>query len=233
MKQPIYIEFYGMPGCGKTTVSHILADNLRAQGYTVSEPNYELVHGYSASGRKLKKMLQTLRYLAAHIHQTRILIALIRRNGYCSLRARTAQIINLTQKLCVYNSGIQGSKAVVWDQGLIQAAVSLSVGGGVDADDNLQALKALILPGKAESIISVLLQAENPELERRIMQRGTSLSRIEKTKDKTARDTMLEQFHVACMQIKDCSFCAANSEGKAEETAARIMAYLTEERILA
>ena len=51
----------GLPGCGKSTVSHLLAERLRVEGFKVSEPSYSIDH-QKPLWRKIRKFLLGLYY---------------------------------------------------------------------------------------------------------------------------------------------------------------------------
>ncbi len=55
------VEFVGLPGAGKSTLSHAVAELLRARGERVSEPTYDLTR----RSTWLWKRLQKLRYAGA------------------------------------------------------------------------------------------------------------------------------------------------------------------------
>ena len=58
----VILEFFGMPGSGKSTVSHLLAERLRGNGYTVIEPSWLIDNKKSKVKRLCKKMLLAIIY---------------------------------------------------------------------------------------------------------------------------------------------------------------------------
>ena len=56
------IEFFGLPGSGKSTLSRLAADRLRARGIIVDEITYDLDHGQPRLGRRLAKFAHSIRY---------------------------------------------------------------------------------------------------------------------------------------------------------------------------
>ena len=53
------IDFYGLPGSGKSTISHLLADKLRGE-VDVIEPSFHIDHDYSVIERIIKKKYKRL-----------------------------------------------------------------------------------------------------------------------------------------------------------------------------
>ena len=54
MRDTEFIEFYGLPGSGKSTLSHIVAERLRSEGYAVEEPSYDIDHQHPLPKRVKK-----------------------------------------------------------------------------------------------------------------------------------------------------------------------------------
>jgi thymidylate kinase len=54
------VEFVGLPGAGKSTLSHAVADALRASGEIISEPTYDITRGRDRRRRKAVLAARTL-----------------------------------------------------------------------------------------------------------------------------------------------------------------------------
>lgn len=63
MENYLIIEFVGLPGCGKSTVSHIVAKELEKKGIKVFEPSYSLDNISTPLIRKIKKILMTFLWM--------------------------------------------------------------------------------------------------------------------------------------------------------------------------
>ncbi len=81
LNKPIIIDFFGLPGCGKSTVSHMLAEELRKQGKVVSEPSYDTDHKLSQVKRKTNKIISFSTYAVSHPVKTWKLYGTIRKAG--------------------------------------------------------------------------------------------------------------------------------------------------------
>jgi hypothetical protein len=62
----VLIEFVGVPGAGKSTLSRLVADRLIAEGCPVSEPSHWLDHGTRPWWRRLRKAWMLALELLAH-----------------------------------------------------------------------------------------------------------------------------------------------------------------------
>ena len=185
----LFVEFYGLPGCGKSTVSHLVAERLRNNGCSVNEPSYKLDHGKPV-WRKIKKLWLTLFFLVFHHRTFKIVRRIVSDNGYKGM-TQLEQIVNVIQKIYIYREQTF-SNIIIWDQGLVQAAISLSLNGKMEAAANLNKLVELI-PSDIRFINILLDVDENLSLQRMAM-RKTNDSRVERIKDKEKKHQMMSCF---------------------------------------
>lgn len=190
VEEPLFVEFYGLPGCGKSTVSHLVATRLRDKGYMVDEPSYVIDRNCSPFFRKLKKLSIYLSWLAFHNNTFQRVNVIVGRNGYAGV-AKIEQISNVLQKISVYQKREQ-NRIVIWDQGLLQASISLSLKGKVKAIDNLKGLQNVI--GSDIEIMSVLISIEERVALERMSKRPTNDSRVERLKDDYQKHEMMSRF---------------------------------------
>lgn len=186
----LYVEFYGLPGCGKSTISHVVAEKMRYAGYIVNEPSYDLDHGNKPVWRKIKKLWLTFVYLVFHNRTFNSVSRIVSDNGYNG-KAKLEQISNVIQKLIIYRERTL-SHAIIWDQGLVQAAISLSLNGKMEAAANLNRLVEL-LPSDINWLNILIDVDENLSLQRMTM-RKTNDSRVERIKDKDKKHQMMSCF---------------------------------------
>ena len=52
------VEFVGIPGAGKSTLSHAVAEELRRRGQHVTEPTRDLTHRSGTQRRILSKLVE-------------------------------------------------------------------------------------------------------------------------------------------------------------------------------
>lgn len=114
------IEFTGAPCCGKSTVSHKLAELLRMNGFSVEEPLYKISHLETKMKRVIIKLMRAVLYAIAH---PKVAISAYH---YGSL------------KWCInylYIRSISGRKKIcILDQGLCQCIASLFENKFVNGD---------------------------------------------------------------------------------------------------
>ena len=128
---PILIEFAGLPGSGKSTVSHALAASLGRRGVEAREPSFDITEGRG----KIARRVSTFGYLvrAAGRKPLRCLAAMrVVRPGLPGGFGDAAQTAwNL---LAVTGTATPARGATVLDQGPIQAlwSVAFSANGKLD-----------------------------------------------------------------------------------------------------
>lgn len=198
VNRTLFVEFYGLPGCGKSTISYIVASRLRSEGFLVDEPSYEVDHGRSTLFRKLKKLSVFFFWLVFHYDIFKKVIAIVKRNGY-SGKSKIEQTSNVLQKIGVYQD-TRRRRIVIWDQGLVQASISLSLCGDIKAEDNLMNLLHILNPN-VKTLNVLITVGEEVALER-MSQRVTNNSRVEKLKDTNQKHQMLKRFQDGVNSIR-------------------------------
>lgn len=200
---PLHLEFYGLPGCGKSTVSHKLAEELRKLEYKVNEPSYEIDRvkgGFLV--RKLNKVLLLGLCRILNRDQYTIIKDIVAKNGYVG-KSCLSQEINIVHKLRAYNSKSQAD-IIIWDQGLVQAAVSLSTNGNVPSFDNYIALKEAC---SESHVYPIYMKCDIDTSLKRMDGRNTNDSRVERLKTEDDKREMLRGIEVCCDNVlSDVSF---------------------------
>lgn len=203
LKLPLHVELYGLPGCGKSTVSHKVAEMLRSEGFGVIEPSYDLDHLPNSFVRKARKLLSTFSWLIFHIRSYLSVDSIVKANGYSHFE-KLMQISNVIQKLRKYQN-IHSNNVVIWDQGLVQAAISLSICGEIEASENLVYLLRLI-PSNV-TITHFLINVGSSVAIQRMTLRSSNDSRVEKIKDIEEKLFFLQKFENGISSINEnCSY---------------------------
>ena len=174
VRRPLFFEFFGLPGCGKSTVSHAIAMLLRENGYSVKEPSYRIDHQKRIIKRLLKFAIVCWWYLFHHKEYCSIR-NIVRLNDYMGLE-ELLQISNIIQKVRIYNNKVN-SHIFIWDQGLVQAAISLSIKGAVSAGENYNNLKLLIR--RDVMMVPIYMPVAIDVALKRMSERPTNDSRVE------------------------------------------------------
>jgi hypothetical protein len=129
----VLVEFLGLPGVGKSSVSHRVAEILAQKGLPVEQPTYTLDHGPGKLQRTIRKSWWVACEALSHpIYAWRCLRSL-RATRQESPRLLFKMIFNwLLVSALVRRS--QRSRAIhLFDQGLFQALWSIGLGAGEGA----------------------------------------------------------------------------------------------------
>lgn len=193
LDQTIHIEFFGIPGSGKSTLSHELAKELRKRGCLVFEPTYVDSHEFSAIGRKIRKVLNLV-YVVIFKHTLFEKISSIVNCG--EKKEYFIHIRNIIPKLLIY---LKEQKAIyIWDEGLIQSAISLSINTDLDAQKVKNEIISLV---NEKNIISVFLDVDTKIALERMEKRITNDSRVEKEHDYNKKLQFLEKYKDCCKNL--------------------------------
>lgn len=119
----VCVDFFGIPGCGKSTIAHLLAQKL-ADDDTVEEPSYNLAHQKGNGLRAISKIFSCIALLFCHPGISFRLIGIIRQCGYhffsSSFHIHVYNLAYKIKKMCDLRC-----KYILFDEGLWQSAVSL------------------------------------------------------------------------------------------------------------
>ena len=173
-----HIEFIGLPGAGKSTVSELLCQKLEERGVAVIRASSETGDSINPIVRKMKKLKRSVLYSISHLNQTKSISRIVKENGYKGL-SKIRHINNLIQKYYYYDNN--NHYVYVWDQGIIQAAISLSVSGNHSTNDILSQLDSIML--EKSTRICIYIKEPIETVLDRMDHRKTNNSIIEKTED--------------------------------------------------
>ncbi len=195
----IFLDFYGLPGCGKSTVSHIVAKKLKDSGMRVAEPVYVLDHDVLPVIRKLKKLFVGIAFVVKYPVKFVKIKHLVKENGYCRRNGELSQILNVTQKVHQTLRCNEVYDYVIFDEGFCQAAVSLAVNGNTDCNYNISEIMKII-SGNLE-LRTVYMKEEIETVLERMKGRHTRDSRVEKEKSEKKRILQLRKIENICEHI--------------------------------
>ena len=199
IEKTIVLDFYGIPGSGKTTASHALAEEIRKKGHSVVEPSYELDHVRQMRSRKVRKLAMTALLSCHHPGVFKSVAGIVRKNGYTAVRERIRQIVNISSKLYMLARYDRRTEYLVFDEGLAQAAVSLSVNSRIGADDNFEQLMKLAEGVSEIRLIQVKLGID--EALARVSRRDSRDTRIEALRTADEREALMKRYELAVAQI--------------------------------
>lgn len=198
----VCIDILGIPGCGKSTIAHLLADMLSNRG-TVEEPTYTLAHQTSSSIKVLKKISGCISLMISHPRLFGRLMAIVRESGYhYDSGTFYKHIYNLAFKI-VEIIGMR-SNYLLFDEGLWQSAVSLYYNRSCTFEDIVELhskLMSLCFPEKDANIdyVSVFVDVDVEVAVKRQQNRSAKPSRVqsldkeERYKELTKQKAIFEQ----------------------------------------
>lgn len=198
----VIIDFFGLPGSGKSNRAHLLAEKLRNNGKWVTEPSYNMDHLNSCLSRKIKKFVAVVKYSLFDIKQSKQIIQLILANGY---NKPLSQYVNLAYKIMACKKALGKFDYIVFDEGINQSAVSLSVNSSIKANINFDCLKRII----ECKIISIFVNATVEDALKRMEVRGEKLSRVEQEVCIEKKHELIGKYKIACEEL--CPMITVNA----------------------
>lgn len=172
----ICLDFYGLPGSGKSTISHLVAKKLR-ENYKVREVSYEIDFGYAALIRGIIKLRYVLMLMINRPSCFFKLIGLIYNCGNYPLgKGFIKNLLNIAYKIKALQK--ESDTILIFDHGLWQTVLSLHY-QQMDADyrGTYQQLLSLI-PNDVE-FLNVFLKLDPDNAVIRMKERTTDKARLE------------------------------------------------------
>lgn len=196
-KKTTFIEFFGIPGSGKSTISKELVNQM-SKMFKVSSPSYDIVFKHGVLIRTMIKFYRLFVFFLCHPLKLRKLIALIRNNKYTGI-AGLKMLLNGIQKLYYYS--LKKYDYVILDEGLTQFAISLSVFNYDKSYINEKIMREIIGNNDMYTIIKIYINSDAEQALKKLDSRHSNKSRVEKiSSDK--KMGLIINFLNACEDIK-------------------------------
>jgi thymidylate kinase len=196
------VEFVGLPGSGKSTVSHAVAAILRASGRPVTERSFEIAHRVGGVGRRLAKLRLAARTLLRHPGAALALVRLVARTRQ---RSRIEAIVKTLDFLyvCGLIAGLSRRSGIhLLDQGFLTGIWSIDFGAGLSAPHGRLIDLGARCCGGAPADLVVILEVQPALAMERLKQRPGAASRLEKSLTLESRDRDLQKAIVTLERVR-------------------------------
>ena len=193
------IEFTGLPGSGKSTICKELENWLKSLGYDVVNWIYYTSH-MSKIRRVAHKIKVSMIFLWAHPILFRGVFRLVRASRQNRKKDVLSQLLNLVYVSALYqlySKEKYQDTIVLFDQGKIQALISLIFGSGEEGNINL--LNDSYLDLYPNDVV-IQIDVSFDEVLTRLKKREGAQSRIEKLAA-NEQHSALEQFNKTGLRI--------------------------------
>lgn len=192
------IEYLGVPGAGKSTLAHRVAELLQAQDIAVHEATFTLDHRRSPLQRRMVKSLLAARLLLRHPGRAQSWARLIAQTRQRSWRELCHVVFNWCYLCELHESHHSRREILLLDEGIFQALWSIAYRAGtmdVVYRSALQPLSA-VLPSV---MVLVVVHAGPATISQRLRDRSESMSLLEQDR---SRDGEYQLDHALA-----CLFC--------------------------
>lgn len=121
------IEFFGLPGSGKTTLSHIVASLLAAKGINVSESTYNIDCNQYKYARLLVKLFHFVHYFGHNPYQGKISLTSIAATKQATATDLCKSLLNWMYISSLSSGKRSNGQIAILDQGIAQALWSIGL----------------------------------------------------------------------------------------------------------
>ncbi|NDI34863.1 AAA family ATPase [Chengkuizengella sediminis] len=173
----IMVEFLGVPGTGKTTISHMVSKSLSKNGVHVHEPTYAM-NSMGKTRRQYTKILSIIKVFLIAPRTCIYAIKLIIPSQQKSLKDFIKTVINLLFIIFIIKSCSNKKGVHILDQGFFQAIWSIEY----SANHHIEGIKINKLRKMVYSkpLLVIDIHAVHTEVLQRLNLRETNYSRVEK-----------------------------------------------------
>ena len=215
----VVYDFYGLPGCGKSVISHRLAVMLDGK---VREVSYVMDHKHSSFLRFSLKSTYSLLFCLSHRNVAQELCTLVKKCGYNNKNGGRSQRRNLLYKLYLIDKAQPTDVALLFDEGLVQASISLAMGGVISANEIYSRIVGC-LPFKVE-LRPVCIDTPIATALHNMTLRNTNDSRVEQISSQEEKIAFLDRFQKQLDSLNVQPFVKVKVENNAtpEELAKRL-----------
>lgn len=188
LNKPVCIDFFGLPGCGKSTLSHLASQKLRCEGLDVKEVSYDMDHGNGTLLRTWKKIVTTIRLFLCYPRLFWRVSKTLSTNGISLFgKLYFKHIINLSYKICVLKGH---HEIILFDEGFCQAVLSLSVNNDGIREYCYDSLVSAIASDRR--MIYVYIKTEPDTALARIRGRNDGQSRFDNLSDDVTKNELVK-----------------------------------------
>lgn len=195
----LLIEFVGLPGSGKSTISHEFADALRDSGREVREPvwtNYRLL---SERDRRSRKIRIALRESILHRLQAFRGLRSILGTDQSRPADYPSMLLNWFYIAGLCREAARHSGVTVFDQGILQALWSVAYGSSAATRMSIDEWSCLAGDCLPPGSVAVIVEADAATLKARLARRGGGRGRLDSALARSDEefDRALEKGNVA------------------------------------
>lgn len=226
LNKPICIDFYGLPGCGKSTLSHLVSQKLCGEGLEVKEVSYDMDHGNGFLQRSWKKCFSTIKLISFHPCMFWHLSKILSTNGIPLFgKLYFKHIVNLSYKICA----LKGNTTIIlFDEGFCQAILSISVNNDGIRNDCYDSLLDAVACDRR--VINVYVKAHSDIALARIRMRNDGQSRFDNLSDDVTKSELVKM-EILCGSLPRSIVVENNNSEKIKKLVDQIATGISKEII--
>lgn len=205
------VDFFGLPGSGKSVLSHLVAEQLKKVGYTVNEVSYNMDHYHGKKIRTLLKVKYTILLLVYYpqifFH---LFITIIRKRQSLLSVNFYSYLFNIGYKVYEVKHN-ETADIIIFDEGFCQSVLSLCYKKkDIFSIEILNTIESLL--GKNVNIEYIFVKTDFHTIKQRLVNRHDGNSRFERLEENDMKRMFDEQMQL-CMLLP-YSQLIENNEGQ-------------------
>ena len=198
-----YVEFLGLPGSGKSYFSHKVAEMLRAEGYRIKEPSWELDHTTGRYIRAIKKMIMAWLFAMCHHRKAAGIKAVV--NGLGLTKGDAKRFLrNILYKAYLVRK--RKEDVLFFDEGIAQVTVSMAVCANKTAGEIYKDIISVLTIGNDSVLIRIDCGIETALLNMDI--RASHDSYVEKLSGLEGKKAYLNRYQAECESVDTINLVA-------------------------
>lgn len=213
VRQGVILDFYGLPGSGKTTSAHMLADALRGKGYKIIEPIYEINIRYSTKRRIFAKTIATFSFSLTNFRFVYNLFERLPRGCFNSVGEAVGQWVNICFVLHIMTKS-QDYDFLIADQGVVQAATSLTLNC---TEANTKNIVSRLKEKVRVPIQHIYIQTDINTVLNRLRNRPSGRSRVDKMGNIQEKTIQLQKLEASFKDISSSLECIIMDNNEASD----------------
>jgi hypothetical protein len=172
----VQVEFLGLPGVGKSSVSRRVAEILAAKGLPVRQPTYTLDHGPGKLERTLRKSLYVIGEVLSHPHYSLLSAKALRDSRQESFHILFKMLFNWLLVSAMMRRHRTAGGIHLYDQGIFQGLWSIGLGAKNGA---IRLVGDRLAPWIPAPTVVAVVEADLSTVTRRLEERGGRHSRAD------------------------------------------------------
>ncbi len=213
LNKGIIIDFFGLPGSGKTTIADRLVATLQKRGFKTIQPIHDVNLGYGSLRRIITKIMASTVYSLSHPQFMYELFANLERGCFRGTGEAVKLWIN-TGFVLYFMTRAKSCDFLVADQGIAQIAISLTINC---KRTNIETIIKGFLDQIKAPVKLIYIHTDIHNVLERLEHRPYGRSRVDKAASIQEKTAQLRKIQSSCSEIASNLDCLIVDNNQSDE----------------